>query len=151
MKPIDWDDRYSDEEFVYGTEPNAFLAEHALSAGYALASQADRITLPRTGAAGSIGVIMSTWNYRGLMNKVGVRPLTFKSGKFKDMLSGTREPDDIPAEERAMVQALIDETYEKFKGVVMKGERPRSRTTKSRRPKAGRWSRTGVITPMAAS
>ena len=29
---------------------NAFVAEHALSAGYVLASQADRIILPRTGA-----------------------------------------------------------------------------------------------------
>lgn len=29
MSPIDWNDRYSAEEFIYGTEPNAFLAEHA--------------------------------------------------------------------------------------------------------------------------
>ncbi len=29
MAEIDWDDRYSDDEFVYGTEPNAFLAEHS--------------------------------------------------------------------------------------------------------------------------
>ena len=34
----------------------AFVAEHAFSAGYALASQASRILLPRTGAVGSIGV-----------------------------------------------------------------------------------------------
>jgi protease-4 len=70
---------------------------------------------------GSIGVIMSTWNYRGLMDKVGVRPLTFKSGKFKDMLSGSRNLDEIPEGERAMVQALIDETYGKFKSVVQAG------------------------------
>ncbi|MFO1040606.1 MAG: class I SAM-dependent methyltransferase [Planctomycetaceae bacterium] len=29
MNQINWDDRYSDKEFIYGTEPNAFLAEHA--------------------------------------------------------------------------------------------------------------------------
>lgn len=29
MAEINWDDRYSDSEFIYGTEPNAFLAEHA--------------------------------------------------------------------------------------------------------------------------
>ena len=28
------------------------------------------------------------WNYRGLMDKVGLAPMTYKSGKFKDMLSG---------------------------------------------------------------
>jgi protease-4 len=37
---------------------------------------------------GSIGVIMHGWNYRGLMDKVGIAPMTYKSGKFKDMLSG---------------------------------------------------------------
>ena len=36
---------------------HAFIAEHALSAGYVLASQADHIILPRTGAVGSIGVV----------------------------------------------------------------------------------------------
>ena len=29
MAEIDWDDRYSDDEFIYGTEPNAFLVEHS--------------------------------------------------------------------------------------------------------------------------
>ena len=70
---------------------------------------------------GSIGVIMSTWNYRGLMDKVGVRPETFKSGKYKDMLSGSREPGSITQEEREMVQALITETYGKFTNVVATG------------------------------
>jgi hypothetical protein len=26
---IDWNDRYSDNEFIYGTEPNAFLVKHS--------------------------------------------------------------------------------------------------------------------------
>ncbi len=29
MAEMDWDDRYSDNEFIYGTEPNAFLVEHS--------------------------------------------------------------------------------------------------------------------------
>jgi protease-4 len=70
---------------------------------------------------GSIGVIMSSWNYRGLMDKVGVLPQTYKSGKFKDMLSGSREPDSITPEEKQMVQKLIDETFAKFKQVVSEG------------------------------
>jgi protease-4 len=61
------------------------------------------------------------WNYRGLMDKVGLLPQTFKSGKYKDMLSGSREPETITQKERDMVQALIDETYGKFKNVVEKG------------------------------
>ena len=42
---------------------------------------------------GSIGVILHSYNYRGLMDKVGLRPQTYKSGKHKDMLSGDREPE----------------------------------------------------------
>ena len=64
---------------------------------------------------------MSAWNYRGLMDKVGVLPQVYKSGKYKDMLSGSREPDSITPEERAMVQKLIDETFSKFKQVVSNG------------------------------
>lgn len=29
MDPIDWNDRYSDEEFIYGTRPNDFLVENS--------------------------------------------------------------------------------------------------------------------------
>ncbi len=60
-------------------------------------------------------------NYRGLLDKIGVRPEVFKSGKFKDMLSSTKEPDEITPEERQMVQALINETFDKFKSVVEDG------------------------------
>lgn len=29
MNHIDWDDRFSDDDFVYGAEPNTFLVEHS--------------------------------------------------------------------------------------------------------------------------
>jgi protease-4 len=64
---------------------------------------------------------MHGYNYRGLMDKLGVAPMTFKSGKFKDMLSPDRATNEIPPEEHAMVQALIDETYQDFKNVVADG------------------------------
>ncbi|MEI7535028.1 MAG: signal peptide peptidase SppA [Verrucomicrobiae bacterium] len=93
----------------------------AASGGYYISSGCRWIVANELTITGSIGVIMHGYNYRGLMDKVGVAPMTFKSGKFKDMLSGEREPSEIPPEERAMVQGLIDETYEKFKGVVADG------------------------------
>ena len=37
------------------------------------------------------------------------------------MLSGERAPGEISAEERAMVQGLIDETFKRFKDVVADG------------------------------
>ncbi|PZO63621.1 MAG: serine peptidase [Paracoccus denitrificans] len=66
------------------TKPvHAFLAEHALSAGYALASQADRITLPRTGAAGSIGVITMHTDMSGMLAQKGVAVTLIHAGVRK--------------------------------------------------------------------
>ena len=53
---------------------------------------------------GSIGVIMHNYNYRLLFDKIGVRPQVIKSGRFKDMLSGEREPD----EEKLTAQEIKD-------------------------------------------
>jgi len=93
----------------------------AASGGYYISAASRWIVANELTLTGSIGVIMHGWNYRGLMDKVGVAPMTYKSGKFKDMLSGERATNEIPPEERAMVQGLIDETFEKFKDVVANG------------------------------
>jgi protease IV len=99
----------------------ASMGSLAASGGYYVSAPCQWIVANELTITGSIGVIMSTWNYRGLMNKVGLQPFTFKSGKFKDMLSGSREPGEITPEEKEMVQKLIDETYDKFKTVVAEG------------------------------
>ncbi|MDB6183093.1 S49 family peptidase [Paracoccus fistulariae] len=66
------------------TKPvHAFLAEHALSAGYALASQATRITLPRTGVAGSIGVITMHTDMSGMLAQKGVAVTLIHAGAQK--------------------------------------------------------------------
>jgi len=93
----------------------------AASGGYYISSGCRWIVANELTITGSIGVIMHGYNYRGLMDKVGIAPMTFKSGKYKDMLSGERAPNEIPVGEKAMVQALIDETYGKFKDVVADG------------------------------
>ena len=120
----------------------------AASGGYYISSPCRWIVANELTITGSIGVIMHTWNYRGLMDKIGVRPDVFKSGKFKDMLSGERETNEIPAEERVMVQGLIDETYQKFKDVVAAGRDARAR--QEQKGRHGRWRWTGPITPTAA-
>ena len=95
----------------------------AASGGYYISAPCRWIVANDMTITGSIGVIMSTVNYRGLMDKVGLRPETFKSGEYKDMLSGSREPESITPKEREMVQNLIDETYGKFKSVVAEGRK----------------------------
>ncbi len=93
----------------------------AASGGYYISVPCRWIVANELTITGSIGVIMHGWNYRGLMDKVGIAPMTYKSGKFKDMLSGERSTNEVPAEEHAMVQALIDETYGRFTNVVCVG------------------------------
>jgi protease-4 len=95
----------------------------AASGGYYISAPSRWIVANELTITGSIGVILHTWNYRGLMDKVGLAPMTYKSGLYKDMLSGERSTNEIPAEEHAMVQGLIDETYQKFKDVVADGRK----------------------------
>jgi protease-4 len=99
----------------------ASMGDLAASGGYYVSSPCRWIVAHEMTITGSIGVIMRGWNYRGLMDKVGVLPEVYKSGRFKDMMSGEREPDKITPQERLMVQALVNETFERFKTVVAEG------------------------------
>lgn len=62
---------------------HAFVAEHALSAGYVLASQANRIILPRTGAVGSIGVVALHIDMSGALDQKGVAVTLIHAGAHK--------------------------------------------------------------------
>ena len=83
----------------------AFVAEHAFSAGYALASQADRILLPRTGAVGSIGVVVMHADLSGQLDQDGVRVTLIHSGRHK--VDG-HPYTPLPAEVRDDIQREID-------------------------------------------
>jgi len=112
----------------------------AASGGYYISAPCRWIVADDLTLTGSIGVIMEGMNYRGLMDKIGVAPVVYKSGKFKDMLSPFRETNEVPPEEHAMVQALITDTYEKFKGVVADGRNAAHDSNKKEgRPLATNW------------
>ncbi len=91
------------------------------SGGYYISAPCQWIVANELTMTGSIGVIMSTFNYRALLDKVGVLPQVFKSGRFKDMLRGSKLPSEIEPEEREMIQAMVDQTYVKFLSVVQEG------------------------------
>jgi len=83
----------------------AFVAEHAFSAGYALASQADRVLLPRTGAVGSIGVVVMHADLSGQLDQDGVHVTLIHAGSHKvDGNPYTPLPDAV----RDDVQREID-------------------------------------------
>lgn len=111
----------------------------AASGGYYISVGSSWIVANELTLTGSIGVILHSWNYRNLMDKVGLLPEVYKSGKFKDMLSGERKPADITPEEREMVQNLINETYTRFKQVVQEGRGNAVKFTEDARPLAPDW------------
>jgi protease IV len=99
----------------------ASMGSLAASGGYYTAVGSRWIVANELTLTGSIGVIMRSYNYRALMNKVGVRPLVFKSGPFKDMLSGDKLEEEVLPEERRMLQDIIDQMFGRFKEVVRDG------------------------------
>lgn len=112
----------------------------AASGGYYVSAPCDWIVANELTITGSIGVIMHGYNYRGLMNKIGLKPTVYKSGKFKNMLSGDREDAEIPPEEHAMMQKFIDETYGKFKQVVADGRTKAHKNNSKTKALANNWA-----------
>ncbi len=99
----------------------ASMSGLAASGGYYIAAPCRWIVANELTLTGSIGVIFHNYNYRGLMDKVGIQPQVFKSGRFKDMLSSEKPPEEILPETRKMFQALVDETFDRFKEVIREG------------------------------
>jgi len=94
------------------------MGSEAASGGYYISAKADKIVaLPGT-LTGSIGVIAQIPNIKGLYDKLGIEMQTFKGGEYKDMYSGFRE---LTAEEKQIMQRLVDDYYEQFVEVVAEG------------------------------
>ena len=110
----------------------------AASGGYYVSAPCRWIVANELTITGSIGVIMSTYNYRGLMDKIGLRPEVYKSGKFKDMLSGSKKEEEVTPEEREMVQKLVNDTFGKFKSVVAEGRSYANKKNKDNSDSKGR-------------
>lgn len=91
------------------------MSSLAASGAYYIACAADWIVANETTFTGSIGVIIQTLNYEGLFDKVGLDSVVFKSGKFKDMLSGSRP---MTPEETAYVEGMVLQVYNRFLGIV---------------------------------
>ncbi|MDX6765746.1 MAG: signal peptide peptidase SppA [Candidatus Methylacidiphilales bacterium] len=95
----------------------AYIDSVGASGAYYTAMGASKVMANELSITGSIGVIMQSINVEQLANKIGITAFTFKSGKMKDLLNPTRQPTP---EEMAFVQGLINETYDKFVGIVSK-------------------------------
>lgn len=95
------------------------MGDMAASGGYYTACAADLIYANPGTLTASIGVIINTMNLKGLVtDKLGLRPMTIKSGKFKDILSPYRTASKDEVE---LIQRLVNDSYQDFLGAVLKG------------------------------
>lgn len=83
----------------------------AASGGYYAAIGADTIVANPGSTTGSIGVIAQLTIFHELMDKIGIKQETIKSGRFKDTGTPYR---DMTSPERDYLQGWVDDTYEQF-------------------------------------
>jgi len=92
----------------------------AASGGYYISAPATMIYANPGTITASIGVILKLSNIESLMDKIGIKSYTLKTGKFKDSGSPLRQ---FSPEDRAMLQSVIDNTHEQFVKAVADGRK----------------------------
>lgn len=98
-----------------GKPIKAYASDYAYSAGYAIASAADDITVTRSGGVGSIGVVTAHIEFEKAMEKMGV--------KVTYVFAGAHKVDGNPYEAlsesaKKRMQSRIDKLYSVFTGTV---------------------------------
>lgn len=93
----------------------AVLSESAYSAAYAIASAADKITVPRTGGTGSVGVICAHVDFSKALAKDGISVTMIHYGARK---ADGNEFNPLSDEALARFQGDVDEMGELFVATV---------------------------------
>ncbi len=92
----------------------------AASGGYYVSAPATLIYANPGTLTASIGVILKLSNIETLMDRIGIKSHTLKTGKYKDSGSPLRK---LSADDRAMLQSVIDSTHEQFVRAVASGRK----------------------------
>ncbi len=101
-----------------GCKVVASFGNISASGGVYIGVASDKIVANPGTITGSIGVIIRGNNLSELLNKIGIKFETVKSGIYKDILS----PDKpLSNEGRELLQGLIDESYKQFTEAVAEG------------------------------
>lgn len=96
----------------------ASMGTVAASGGYYIAVATDRILANPGTLTGSIGVIMQLANFQELLEKIGVKNVVVKTGKFKDIGSPFRPMQE---EDRKVLQLVMNDVHRQFIDAVAEG------------------------------
>jgi protease-4 len=103
----------------------AIMAGTATSAGYMAALGAEHIIAHQGTLTGSIGVILQTADVTGLLDKIGIKPETFKSGPLK---AQPNPFEKLTPEIREATQSVIQDLFGLFVDLVAeRRDMPRDR------------------------
>ena len=103
-----------------GIKVIACIMDLGASGGYYVAVSADKIIAHPTTVTGSIGVIMLNLSFEGLLQKIGVKDTSIKTGEYKDMGSPLKT---MTEEERKIFQSVMNNLYERFMAVIAKNRK----------------------------
>lgn len=92
----------------------------AASGGYYIASATRKVYANPGTMTGSIGVVMPFVNAKDLVEKIGIKGMTVKSGEFKDIGSPLR---DMTPQERKVLQGVVDNVHLQFVNAVAAGRK----------------------------
>jgi len=116
---FDFADELYEGTAANGGKPTWWMAnEMSFSAGYALASQCDKVIIPRTGGVGSVGVVMLHMDMSEALKKGGVAVTLIHSGEHK--VDGNRY-ERLPKSVLEELTAECDATRELFAETVARG------------------------------
>jgi signal peptide peptidase SppA len=99
---------------------HAYIADLGASAAYWAASQADHVTMNRTGMAGSIGTYASIVDTSGAAEMVGIKVHIISTGKYK---GAGENGAPVTEEQLAYWQDLVNKHFAHFESAVRVGRR----------------------------
>jgi protease-4 len=98
----------------------AMFMSTAASGGYYVAMASDRIVALPSNVTGSIGVIMSRFNLKEGLDKLGIKEQSIVSGENKKI--GSPFVDMKPEQEK-ILKGIVDDLYQQFLSVVKEGRK----------------------------
>ena len=104
----------------------AVVEESCASAAYYIAVSADQIYVDKASIVGSIGVLMDSFGFTGLMDKLGVERRLLTAGENKGFLDPFSVQND---KQRAFAQGMLDQIHQQFINVVKAGRGKRLKET----------------------
>ncbi len=104
---------------LHTDKPLYVVVEDMCASGcYYIAAAADKIYVSQGSIVGSIGVLMSSFGFTGLMDKLGIERRLMTAGENKAMMDPFQPQNP---RHRALTQAMLDDIHQQFITAVKEG------------------------------